>query len=206
MAKRNKRAPRFGHYVKLAAWSALMTPLSVLLHELGHFTIARAFGYPARLKATSVAADLDRAPEWIQLLQSTAGPLVTLVITIIAASLYSRRPSRRWALSLAVAAPHRYLVVSAYLGALGAVTLLGGRMGGTPNFDEYNTARAAGAPIIAVAIAITLALILYWIWLVRRIPRGSRIGSILAIVAGAGAGMYSWVAVAPPVLAALQSG
>jgi len=189
---------------QLAGWSALMTPLSVFLHELGHYAAARAFGYPARLKATSVAADLDQAPALIEAAQSFAGPAVTLLITIVAARLYARDRRRLWALALGMAAPHRYLVVTGYVAVLGLLALRGRPFGGTPNFDEYNTAQALGLPIIPVAVAITALLIAYWTWLVLRIPKGSRISCTLAIIVGAGVGMYLWVAFVTPLLAAIQ--
>jgi hypothetical protein len=182
-----------------------MTPLSIFLHELGHYTAARVFGYPALLKATSVASDLDQAPAWLQAFQAAAGPLVTVIVTAAAAWFYSRRGTRLWALSLAMAAPHRFLVLGAYLAVMGAVTAIGGRFGGSPNFDEFNAAQAMGLPIFWVASLITALLILYWTWLIRRIPKGKRILSIASVAAGAAAGMFLWVLMATPLLAALQS-
>lgn len=202
MAGRKDRG--WGRLARLAGWAAVMTPLSVLLHEIGHYATARAYGYPARLDATSVAANLDRAPAWMDASQAAAGPLVTLIVTIVAARLYVRRPSREWALSLAMAAPHRYFVVTGFLAIYSFIALIGRPFRGNPNFDEHHAATSLGLRIVPVAALISLLLIAYWIWLVRRIPRGRRFSSVAAIALGAVAGMTAWVILMPPLLDAAQ--
>ena len=191
---------------KLAGWSALMAPLSVLLHETGHFAVARTLGFPARLRVASISdgAELGQAPDWMVASQAAAGPIVTLALVLVAARLYARDPTRLWALALAAAAPVRFLVTGAYLGALILVALRGSRFGGTPNFDEYNAAMAMGVPALPIAAAVTVLLAVFWIWLARSIPRGRRTLFILAIAVGAVTGMYLWMEVGPSLLAAVQ--
>jgi len=197
---------KVGEAAALAGWAALAAPLSVLLHEGGHWAVARAFGYPARIMAAHIegGATFENAPAWLMGLQSAAGPLVTVLISLAAARLYAQDRSRRWALALAATTPWRFLVTTAFLGAYLFVTLLGRRFGGNPNFDEHHVARALGLPPVAVAAAASLALLLFWFWLIRRIPRGRRLTSIAALIAGTAAGMFAWVTFAPRLLAAVQ--
>jgi hypothetical protein len=132
------------------------------------------------------------------------GPLVTAALSLAAARLYARNGPRRWALALAATRPWRFLVTTAYLGAYLFVTLSGRRFGGNPNFDEYHVANAFSVPPVPVAALAGLALLLFWTWLTRRIPRGRRLESIAALIAGAVTGMSVWIMAAPPLLAAVQ--
>src|SRR3954447_10435895 len=77
---------------KLALLSFVIMPLAVLIHELGHFSVAILAGLPAQLHAASVSggAELGRAPGWLVACQTGAGPLASVLMAIGGALLYSR--------------------------------------------------------------------------------------------------------------------
>jgi uncharacterized membrane protein YfcA len=188
---------------KLALLSFLILPLTVLIHELGHFSIAVLSGLPAQLHASSVSggAELGRAPAWMVACQVGAGPLATLLMSIGGAILYGRDPARHWALALALSAASRFLMPTAYLGARFLFLIEGRNYTGRPVFDEHDFAVAVGLPAPIVAAAATSFLFGLTYWLLRRTDRKRRLPFALALIVGIGAGSLFWPAIAPPLLA-----
>lgn len=193
---------RWADAAKLAAWTALMVPLTILIHELGHFSVGLATGLPVELRPTSVSggAEPGAAADWLVALQAGAGPIVTVVMALVFAALYRSDPRRLWALAGAVAAASRLLVTTAFLGMRLLLLVLGRPFQGTPNFDEHNVARALGLPPMLMAAAASLFLIALYAWLLRRIARGRRLPFVLASIAGVAAGAVAWSVLPPPVL------
>jgi hypothetical protein len=200
---RTQQAGRWRDAATLALLAALFTPLTILLHELGHFLPALLSDLPARLHPTTVSGGASRgsgAADWLVALQAGGGPLVTVVMGLAGAMLYGRG-RRLWALAFAVAAISRLAVTTAWLGLRLVFLLLGRPYRGTPNFDEYNLALALGVPPLFTAAAATLFFALLLAWLVRRIPRGRRLAWVLVLALVIVAMNFAWPAVAPPVLA-----
>jgi cytochrome bd-type quinol oxidase subunit 2 len=188
---------------KLALLSLLIIPLTVLIHELGHFAVPLLLGLPAQLHPSSISggAELNKAAGWMVALQTGAGPLASLLMSLAGAALYGRDPRRLWALAVAICAASRFIVTSAYLGARLLFLLQGRVYAAHPNFDEHNFAVAAGLPPLLVAAAATLFLFGLIFWLLRRTEKRRRLPFALALAAGIGAGATLWVMLAPPVLA-----
>jgi cytochrome bd-type quinol oxidase subunit 2 len=193
---------RWADAAKLAGWTALLTPLTILVHELGHFSIGLTTGLPLELHPTSVSggAEAGAAADWLVALQAGAGPLMTLAMSLLFAALYSRDRSRLWALAAAVAAASRLLVTTAFLGLRLFLLLLGRPYRATPNFDEHNAARALGLPPLLMAIAATAFLVALYVWLLRRMPQGRRFPFVIALIAGVVVGGAAWTSLPPPVL------
>jgi hypothetical protein len=187
---------------KLALLSFAIMPLAVLIHELGHFSIAILCGLPAQLHAASVSggAALGRAPGWMVACQTGAGPLASLLMSIGGALLYSRDRRRLWALALAVSAASRFLMPTAYLGARLLFLLEGRIYAAHPVFDEHDFAMALGLPPLLVAGAATLFLFGLVSWLLRQTEKGRRLPFALALIAGIGAALTVWIAITPPIL------
>ena len=186
------------------AWAAVLAPAGVLIHELGHFAVARWLGFgEARISATGVTggATLGASPDGMVALQSGAGPLLTLLLLGLA-WLRLRRGYSAWAVALAATAPLRFFVDLVFVGTRLWLAVRGVAPG-TPNFDEYNFARAVGLPPVVVAVAAAVVLIGTAAWLWRLMKRRRLL--LLPLGAGAFAGLYLWVQFAGPPVTAMIS-
>jgi hypothetical protein len=186
----------------LMGWAVLLTPLTILVHELGHLAVAYLTGLPAELHPTAVSggADYRNTSHPMMGLQAGAGPLVTIVMGLIAARLFARDRSRLWALAFAVAAVSRMVVTTGYLGVRLFKFVLGQPFTNNPNFDEHHVGTAAGIPPILVSAVASAFLFALLYWLLRRVPRGRRILFIIAVTVGIVAGSALWSLLMPPVL------
>jgi hypothetical protein len=191
---------------RLGLLTLLLTPVTILLHELGHFALPLLADLPAQLHPTRVSGGASpgtSAPSWMIATQAGLGPAATVLMSLIAGALFRRDRRQLWALAFAVAAASRFLVTTFYLGLRLVVLALGLPHSGKPNFDEYNLARALGFPSeIAAAIA-TLFLFGVLFWLMRQVEKGRRLIYFVAMAAGIVAGNIAWAGLAPPVLATL---
>ena len=191
--------------LRIAGWAALLAPVGLVLHELGHLAAAWTLGFDnARLRVASVSggARLDSAPDWMVAVQAGSGPLVTLLLLALAYAFAARPPRPNWAISLAATAPLRLLVGTAYL-VFSLIAWVQGQPSSTPNFDEYNLAAGLGISAIPFAVLGTLILFGTWIWLWRIMPRGARFVSVIAIAAGTAAGLFLWMTLVGPAVVAL---
>jgi hypothetical protein len=197
------KAGRWSDAAKLALLTLLATPLTILLHEIGHFVVPLVAGLPAQMHPTTVSggAMLGRVPSWLVALQAIGGPIVTLMMGLIGAVLFARNPRRLWALAFAFAAVSRFIVTTAWLGLRLLLAALGRPYAGKPNFDEYNLAIALGIPAMLTALAATLILAAFAYWLLRHVPRNRRLVYLIAMTAAAVVGNILWPMLAPGVLA-----
>ena len=191
---------------RLAGLALVLTPLTIVLHELGHLAVGLASGLPVQLHPASVSGGADAAngsPAWLQALQSGAGPAVTVAMSLAATIAFRRRPEKLWLLALAAAAASRLFVSTVYLVMRGVLLVLGRPFQGTPNFDEYTTARALGLiPEVAAALATVFASGVVWA-LLGKVGRGRRLPYFLALALGIVAANWLWPALAPATLASL---
>jgi hypothetical protein len=173
--------------------SALLFPLTVVLHELGHFLVGRSFGFPTLLHAASVTG-LPETPPFDGeaggvALAALAGPAVTLALAALGL-LYR---TRVWGLPLMATALVRFLVNLLYMVQQGFVAA-GIAAASDPNFDEVLAARALGVapqPLAAVGALLLLAgLVFLW----RQ--AGGR--GFFVLMAGTVAGMTLWLALLGP--------
>jgi hypothetical protein len=188
---------------KLALLTLFATPLTILVHELGHFLVPLLSGLPAQLQPTTVSggALLGRAPSWLVALQAGGGPLVTLIMGVVGALLFSRDPRRLWALAFAFAAVSRFIVTAAWLGLRLILALLGQPYQGQPNFDEYILAGALGLPALVTSLTATFILGVMLYWLLGAAPSGRRLLYLVAMTVAAVVGNILWPLLAPAVLA-----
>ncbi|HEX8240299.1 MAG TPA: hypothetical protein VF574_11220 [Allosphingosinicella sp.] len=194
---------RWAGSAKLALICLALTPVTIVIHELGHFTVALLSGLPAELHATSVsggASPGSGAPASLVAMQAGAGPMLTILMSLAGALLY-RRGRSLWALAFAFAAASRLIVPTAYLAIRLLFIVLGRPFGGRPVFDEYLLARALGILPELAALAATLFLATFLGWLLRRPEPGRRLLYLLALTAAAFAGNLLWPALAPGTLA-----
>jgi hypothetical protein len=189
---------------KLFLFSLLLTPVTILIHELGHFAVPLLFDLPAQLHPTTVSGGARPGsgnPGWMVAAQAGGGPLLTVTMGLIGYWLFVRDGRRLWALAFAAAAVSRLLVTTGYLAVRLLFAIQGRMFNGTPNFDEYNVAEALGfSPVVASLVATGfLAFLLFRLF--RRVERGSRLLFAAALTLAIGIGNFAWPALAPSVLA-----
>jgi hypothetical protein len=197
----------WGEAGKLFLLTLLLTPITILIHELGHLAVPMIFNLPAQLHPTSVSGGAvpgSGAPSWMIAAQAGSGPLVTVLMALAGGFLHSRDRRRLWALAVAVAAASRMLVTTSYLAVRLLVAVLGATFGGTPNFDEHNLAEALGFSPVIISIAATCFLALLLFEMFGRVERSSRTLFAMALVLAIGVGNVSWSTFAPPVLATIR--
>jgi hypothetical protein len=177
----------------------VLPSLTLLIHELAHFSVPAVFGLAAELHPLAVTggARMGEAPGWLAALQAGAGPIASILMGVSAAYLFGRDRRRLWALAAAVAAAIRFLVTTVYLGLRLYFFIAGLRYGGSPNFDEHNAAVALELPNAVFAIPASLFLAALLFWLFRRVERGRRLLYFAALAIGVGAGMILWATLAP---------
>ena len=189
---------------KLFLLALLLTPVTILIHELGHFAVPLIFDLPVQLHPTTVSGGARPGsgnPAWMVAAQAGGGPLLTVVMGLVGGWLFVREGRQLWAFAFAAAAVSRLLVTTGYLAVRLLFAVQGRRFNGTPNFDEHNIARALGfSPVIASIVATGfLALLLFWLF--RRVERGSRLLFAFTLTLAIGIGNVAWPALAPSVLA-----
>jgi hypothetical protein len=172
-----------------------MAPVAALLHELGHWIVAKAAGFQPILHAYAVSGLPDAAPFGGNptgvAAVALAGPAVTLLLTAVGYRLWRQDWSRSWALALAFAAPTRFIINALFL--IGSMLVaLGVAERSNPNFDEVIAASALGIPAVALAIIGALVLPLAWWSIIRRLNQ-NRWVDIAFLAAGTVAGMALWL-------------
>jgi len=197
------RHSRWSGLSTLALLTFLLTPLTIVIHELGHFAVPLLSGLPAQLHPTSVSggAALGTQPAWLVALQEGGGPLMTIIMGAAGAAAYARDRRRVWALAFAGAAISRLLVSTAWLGLRLFLLVIGKPYGGNPNFDEHRVAEALGFSPFVTAVAATLVFAAIFAWLVGRIERGRRLAFTITMAVMVVGANLAWASVAPDPLA-----
>jgi len=185
------------------SWCLLWVPLSILLHELGHWSAAVWLGFPDPvLHYSSIShGDIASWPPWAQGVVGLAGPTVTVIITLFACSWLGRRRDARWAFALSVSAASRFAVGVPYTAVNAVVLLMGGRLR-PPAFDEHKAATALGWSGDAGLAFTSLLLVATLTWVAVKLPRGERTAAWAGLVGGTALGWVLWMKVLGPVLLA----
>lgn len=187
-------------YFVLAAWAFVLSPFSVVAHELGHFLVALAAGFPATLHYSSVKGIHGTPPFGEQpiavALAVFAGPAVTFLLMIGSVAAFRRDSSRLWALALVAVAPVR-MATALFFGLLLILNSTGRVLvTSSATFDELVTLRVLGLPESLAALS-ALVLIAGLIWTVRNVPP-NRWLSMVAIALGSVAGYLTWFGILGP--------
>lgn len=191
-----RRAPqdRLQRSVGWRGWlvvAAVAAPIGILLHELGHYLAARAFGFADAVlhfgSVTSVSAEAE-ATAWQRAIQFGAGPAVTLALLAISCFATARFGARATTTAPGFAVGVRSAILGfAYL----AARLRGPADNGS--FDELNVARALGLPIDLVMLGTVGLLLGGWLFLILAIAPGKRIAAVGAAAAGTALGLLIYV-------------
>lgn len=186
----------------MLAWAgsaAVLAPLAILVHELGHYLVGQALGleglqfHHASVSHAGWPAD---APQWQRAALPAAGPLVTLAIVFASAVLATWRPSLApFALALALGAGVRSVALG-----IGFLVVQLRHPGAVGDFDEFNAASALGLPPGLVVALNVAAIVAAWAWCIRRTPAGHRVAAVAVSAAGAAAGIALYMGLVGPAL------
>lgn len=173
----------------------VLAPLGTLIHEIGHWAVAKAAGFQPVLHAYAVSGIPETAPFGGNPIgvaaAALAGPVVTVLLAAFGYALWRQQSSRAWALALAFSAPVRFFLNLAFL-AGSALVALGIAERGNPGFDEMTAARALDVPVLPLVLMGATVLPLTWALIIRRL-RGDRWSSVAALSAGTAAGLTLWL-------------
>jgi hypothetical protein len=190
---RSPSTPRLQAGLAAFGFCVVLFPLSVVLHELGHFLIGRVFGIPTELHAASVSglpetAPFGNSPGGVAL-ASLAGPAITMLLVVLGFAFRTRV----WGLPLLAVALARFFVNLAYMIQQRFVAA-GIAAPSNPNFDEIQAARALDLPPqpLAAVGAVLLLAGLVFLWRFAG-PRG-----FLVLTSGTIAGMVGWLVLLGP--------
>jgi len=180
---------------RVFVFALVITPITILLHEFGHLSVAVLAGRTAQLHSASVSGGvLAGDPVWLQAAQVGTGPFVTLMLTAAGLVAY-KRTNKTWALALAAAAASRFVTDLGYVGIRTFLFAFQKPFGGNPNFDELVFARLIGLSDIVASITASLVLLattwLLWRWTERRC-RAHRFGAAVLAVIAAYIPMLAW--------------
>jgi hypothetical protein len=190
--------------------SVIAIPLAVLLHELGHFLAYWIFGFQGvalhfassthtvekTLWQLIYSGNLEAAaallPLWKVGLATTAGILMTYLVTIGCCVFAARKSPHPLVIALGIFSPVRFLS-----GIPTIVWILQGKRI-TAGTDEAHLAVLTGIPLLLLNFAGLLVLVLAWIWLLRRIPKDHRWISVGSLVLGLAFGIFLYFGVLGP--------
>lgn len=177
----------------------MAAPVTIMLHELGHFLVDKAFGFPEAVlhydSATSGAAEANY-PAWQQSVSAAAGPLVTISILLVCCYVVTRYGPNLVVMVIGLIVPIRMLVI----GIAFILARLRGADISSGNFDELIASRGSGVPVDLIVAVELLALVAGWWYLVSRISRGERTIALLSCTGGMIIGILLWIGALGPSL------
>jgi hypothetical protein len=184
-----------------AGWCVLFVPLTIVAHELGHYTTARLLGFPnPALHFSSISpGDISGMPASLSGVVGLAGPAVTVLIAVFACTWILLLGPARWAFALAFAAASRFVVGVPYAVINMVVRMIGGHMR-APAFDEHKAGLALGWSGDILLASTTLILVGVLLCIGFRLPRGERSVAWAGLLIGTVFGWALWMLLLGPVL------
>jgi len=184
-----------------AAWSLVLAPVTIVLHELGHLFVARAVGFPnPTLHFNSVDPGLaDGLPQAALGMATLAGPVVSAAVALGACVWIFWRAATPWAAALAVTAASRFVVGVPYTIVNVGARLIGSQLA-PPEFDEYKAGAAlawSGDALLAGTALIPV--VVFWT-VNRRLRAGERAAAWSGLLIGTTVGWAVWMLGAGPAL------
>lgn len=179
------------------ASAAIAVPVTVLLHELGHFLAARWLGFrEVRLGAFATEYTAGDYPEMHRFYVAIAGLAVTVLLAVAAGTVALKRP-RTFFLAVCLAAPARALVwiPILVLVAMGRATVDGG--------DEVRLARLTRLPLegfVALSLLLGVYAVGATVMALRQRPKPERSPILLGLFVGLAVGWVAYSALAPRLL------
>lgn len=205
---------RSGKWLAGLAGGAIAAPIGIQLHELGHYTVNAACGFPDTVlryasvswtgssefrrlwRAGDVEAAAAIAEPWQVALSAAAGPIVSY-LTAVGFVLWVRRYGPgplSLVLGSGFVAPLQGIAAIPVI----AIDLFGGGFRG--NQDEANFAAITGIPASLAVLPGLLCLVLSYWFLVTAFPRGQRTRAVISPLLGVALGIALWGSVLGPLV------
>ena len=183
------------------AWCVFFVPLTIVLHEVGHYSAALLAGSPNPVLHYSWTSPGDVAGQdgSIGGVIGLAGPAVTVILSVFACTWILLRGPARWAFALAVSAASRFVVEVPYT-VINTLARLTGASLSPPAFDEYKAGTALGwsGDLLLASTVIVLAGVLFCVG--HNLPREERSTAWPGLVIGTILGWAWWMLFLGPVL------
>ncbi len=187
--------------VPWAAWSLLLAPVTIVLHEGGHLFTALAVGFPhPTLHFNSVdPGAADGLPRSAAGLAALAGPAVSAALAVGACAWLRWRAATPWAAALAVTAASRFVVGVPYTIVNAGALLIGSQLA-PPEFDETKAGAALGwsGDALLAGTSLVLAVVLWSVG--RGLFRGERVAAWSGLLIGTALGWAVWMLGLGPLL------
>jgi hypothetical protein len=187
--------------VPWAAWCVLLAPLTIVLHEMGHYAAAAWAGSPNAVLHYSWTdpGNLPVKGGVIDGVIGLAGPAVTVALSMFACAWILLRGPARWAFALAITSVSRFVVAVPYTIANIVVRLTRATMG-APAFDEYKAGTAFGWSGNALLASTVVVLAGVLVFVGRQLPDGERSVAWPGLVIGTMLGWACWMLLIGPVV------
>jgi hypothetical protein len=184
-----------------AAWCVLFVPLTIVLHELGHYLAAVLAGSPnpALHYSWTNPGDVAAKGSAITGVIGLAGPAVTIVLAAFGCLWIRLRSPAQWAFALSVSAVSRFVVAVPYT-VVNTAIRLGGRRLRPPAFDEYKAGTALGWSGDALLASTVVVLVAVLVCVGTKLPRGERLIGWAGLVTGTLVGWIVWMFFLGPAL------
>ena len=184
-----------------AGWCVLFVPLTIVAHELGHYTTARLLGFPnpALHYSSTSPGDVTGIPASLSGVVALAGPAVTLLIAVFACAWILLRGPARWAFALAFSAASRFVVGVPYTAINIVIRMIGGHMR-APAFDEHKAGLALGWSGDVLLASTTVVLVGVLLSIGFKLPRGDRSVAWPGLLLGTVLGWALWMLLLGPVI------
>jgi len=177
----------------------LLAPLTIVLHEVGHYVAALWAGSPnpALHYSWTDPGNLPTKDASTDGVIGLAGPAVTIILSLFACAWILWRGPARWAFALAISAVSRFVVAVPYTLINIAVRLTGASLR-APAFDEYKAGTALGWSGDALLASTVVVLIGVLVFVGRKLPDGERSVAWSGLVIGTVLGWACWMLLLGP--------
>jgi len=175
--------------LKYAGIGIVAVPLSILVHELGHFAAYHLLGATnVQLHSASVSADKEMLSAGQIALANILGPLITLLTIVLTFVLTKRKYLPFWII-LALAAPIGRSVNLFYV----FIFAIGYRP--KPNFDEFNFATNLGFDPLLIAVPTAIFVLATFVYFGRKGWIQGGVREVAALVVSLASGIAVWFTV-----------
>ena len=179
----------------------MLAPLTIVLHEVGHFVAAVSTGSsnPVLHYSWTDPGHLPAKGTWTEGVIGLAGPIVTIILALFACAWILWHGPARWAFALAICAVSRFVVAVPYTVINIAVRLTGATLR-PPAFDEYKAGTALGWSGDALLGSTFVLLVGVLVFVGRKLPVGERSVAWPGMVVGTILGWACWMLLLGPAL------